>query len=275
MIGTLALARRIEAAEVRLSLAMADVVRRSGHDDAFAIGIGSGAAVYCGPGEPMTKVIGVGIAEPLDEAAIDAIEAAFGPTGVHPGVEMATLCDFASIRLLEDRGYRLQRIEMVHGRDLTRPTLIDPPSGGIRVVQGHDDLWARISVGGFAAPNIVDGRDAPAEAYDTAVLERVTAQFAGVDSVRRYVAFLDGVPAGAASARVDNGIFQMCGAATLPEFRGNGVQSALLAARLAEARADGCQLAVVTVEPGSPSQANVVGRLFEPLYSRLVMARSS
>ena len=275
MIGTVALARRIEAAEVRLSLAMADVVRRSGHDDAFAIGIGSGAAVYCGPGEPMTKVIGVGIAEPLDEAAIDAIEAAFAPTGVHPGVEMATLCDFASIRLLEDRGYRLQRIEMVHGRDLTRPTLIDPPSGGIRVVRGHDDLWARISVGGFAAPNVVDGRDAPAEAYDTAVLERVTAQFAGVDSVRRYVAFLEGVPAGAASARVDSGIFQMCGATTLPEYRRNGVQSALLAARLAEARADGCQLAVVTVEPGSPSQANVVGRLFAPLYSRLVMSRTS
>ena len=71
------------------------------------------------------------------------------------------------------------------------------------------------------------GRDAPSEQYDVAALERVVQQFAGVASVRRYVAFLDGVAAGAASARVDAGIFQMCGAATLPRYRRNGVQSAL------------------------------------------------
>ena len=249
MIGTIALAQRIEAAEARLSLAMAEVVRRGGRDDAFGLVVGSGAAAYCGPGEPMTKVIGVGVSEPLTDADIDTIEAAYASTGVFPGFEMA------------------------HGRDLTRPTLIDPPSGGLRVERGHDDLWARLSVGGFAAPDTVDGRDAPAEHYDTSVLERVVQQFAGVESVRRYVAFLDDVPAGAGSARVDGAIFQMCGAATLPEHRRRGVQSALLAARLADARAAGCELAVVTVEPGSPSQANVVRRLFAPLYSRLVMAR--
>ena len=275
MIGTVTLAQRIEAAEARLSLAMADVVRRGGRDDAFGLVVGSGAAVYCGPGEPMTKVIGVGVAEPLTDADIDAIERAFAPTGVHPGIEMATLGDLESIRRLERRGYRLQRIEMVHGRDLTRPTLIDPPAGGITVARGHDDDWARISVGGFAAPDVVDGRDAPSEHYDVAALERVVQQFAGVASVRRYVAFLDGVAAGAASARVDAGIFQMCGAATLPRYRRNGVQSALLAARLADARTEACDLAVVTVEPGSPSQANVQRRVFSPLYSRLVLAREA
>ncbi|HTV01431.1 MAG TPA: GNAT family N-acetyltransferase [Luteitalea sp.] len=275
MIGTIALAQRIEAAEARLSLAMADVVRRGGRDDAFGLVVGSGAAVYCGPGEPMTKVIGVGVSEPLTDVDIDRIEAAYASTGVFPGFEMATLGDFDSIRRLERRGYVLQRIEMAHGRDLTRPTLIDPPSGGLRVERGHDELWARLSVGGFAAPDTVDGRDAPAEHYDTSVLERVVQQFAGVDSVRRYVAFLDDVPAGAGSARVDGTLFQMCGASTLPEHRRRGVQSALLAARLADARAAGCDLAVVTVEPGSPSQANVVRRLFAPLYSRLVLARES
>jgi GNAT superfamily N-acetyltransferase len=275
VIGTVALAQRIEAAEARLSLAMADVVKRGGRQDAFGLVIGSGAAVYCGPNEPMTKVIGVGLAEPLRDEDIDAIEAAYAPTGVNPGIEFATLGDFESMRRLESRGYRLQRIEMVLGRDLSRPTLIDPPGGGISVQRGHDDLWAQLSVGGFAAPETVDGRDAPAESYDTSVLERVVQQFAGVDSVRRYVAFLHGEPAGAASARIDRGIFQLCGASTLPEHRRQGVQSALLAARLADGRAEACDLAVVTVEPGSRSQANVQRRLFMPLYSRLVMAKET
>lgn len=272
MTGTVALARRIEAAETRLSLAMARVVRDQGRADAFAVPIGSGAAVYCGPGEPMTKVIGVAVAEPLADADVDAIEAAFAPTGVHPGLEIATLGDLASIRRLEARGYRLQRIELVLGCDLERLTLDDPQPSGIEVTRGPDAEWARISVEAFTAPETVAGREAPAESYDRAVLERVTSQFAGVPEVRRYVAFKDGIAAGAASSRLDDGICQLCGAGTLPQWRRQGVQNALLAARLAEARAEGCDLAVVTVEPGSRSQANAQRRGFTPLYSRLVLA---
>lgn len=272
MIGTISLARRIEAVETRLSLAMVDVTRRSGDASAFGVPIGSGAAVYCGPGAPMTKVIGVGVAEAIEDADVDRVEAAFAPTGERPGWEIATLGQFDSIRRLEGRGYRLQRIEMVLGRDLSRPGLIDPPPKDILVLRGHDEEWARISVAGFSAAETVEGREAPAEHYDDSVLTHVVQQFKGVPDVRRYVAFLDGVPAGAAAARVDDGIYQLCGAATLPEYRRRGVQSALLGARLAEARADGCDLAVVTVEPGSRSQANVQRRLFIPLYSRLVLA---
>ncbi len=104
MIGSIELALRIEAAEARLSLAMADATKTSGSAVAFGIHIGSGAAVYCGPGSPMTKVIGVGIAEPLLDADVDAIERAYADVDGHPGVEIATLGDFASVRRLESRG---------------------------------------------------------------------------------------------------------------------------------------------------------------------------
>jgi ribosomal protein S18 acetylase RimI-like enzyme len=275
MTGSIELAERIEAAEARLSLEMADVSRRTGTDGAFSMRVGSGAAVYCGPGAPMTKVIGVGIAEPITDEDIDRVEDAYAATGEHPGWEIATLGDFPSIRRLEGRGYRLQRIEMVLGRDLSRSTLIDPVPADIRIERGHDDEWARISVAGFAAAETVAGRDAPGEQYDSSMLERVVRQFAGIDEVRRYVAFLHGDPAGAAAARVDTGVYQLCGAATLPVFRRRGVQSALLSARLAEGRAANCDLTVVTVEPGSRSQANVQRRGFVPLYSRLVLARET
>ncbi len=51
----------------------------------------------------------------------------------------------------------------------------------------------------------------------------------------------------------------MSGAATLPDFRRRGVQSALVARRLADAAAAGCELATVTTQPGSKSQRTCSG----------------
>lgn len=274
MIGTIALARRIEAAETRLSLAMAASSLAAGVDDAFGLPLAGGAAVYCGPGAPMTKVIGLGMDRPLVGADIDAIERAYEPFGERPGVEMATLADLDSLRLLEARGYRIQRIELVLGAEL-HGLISDPQSDAIEITRGPESDWSRIAVDGFAAAETVEGREAPAESYDKTALERVVAQFAGVKDVLRYVAHIDGVAAGSASARIDKGLYQLCGAATLPAYRRRGLQTALLTARLADARAEGCDLAVVSVEPGSRSQANVQRHGFVPLYSRLVMARQA
>jgi GNAT superfamily N-acetyltransferase len=274
MIGSVALARRIEAAETRLSLAMAASSRRAGVAEAFGLTVAGGAAVYCGPGSPMTKVIGLAMEAPLTDADIDAIERAFDATGERQGIEMATLADLDAVRRLEARDYRLQRIELVLGAEL-HGLISDPQPEAIEVTRGPDADWARIAVEGFAAAETVEGRETPAESYDRSALEHVVGQFAGVSDVRRYVAHIDGVAAGSASARIDAGLYQLCGAATLPAYRRRGIQTALLTARLAEARAEGCDLAVVSVEPGSRSQANVHRHGFVPLYSRLVMARDT
>ena len=272
MIGTIALAQRIEAAESRLSLAVADGSLAAGVPDVFGLRINGGAAVYCGNGAPMTKVIGVAIQAPLTDDHIDQVERAFAPTGCHPGWEIATLADFASIRRLERRGYSLQRIEMVLGREVGSLPL-PPLPPGVEVVDGEPEEVLRISVEAFSAPETVDGRDAPAEHYDTAALEDAMRQYTRDPQIRHYVARLHGTPAGAASARVDDGLYQMCGAGTRPAHRRHGVQTAMLTARLADARRLGCDVALVCVEPGSRSQANVVRHGFLPLYSRLVMAR--
>ncbi|WP_084599834.1 GNAT family N-acetyltransferase [Actinoplanes subtropicus] len=91
--------------------------------------------------------------------------------------------------------------------------------------------------------------------------------------VQRYLARLDGVPAGGGSMRVADGIAQLTGAGTAPAFRRRGIQSAQLSARLADATAAGCDLAVITVQPGSKSQQNAQRRGFDLLYTRAVLAR--
>ena len=64
------------------------------------------------------------------------------------------------------------------------------------------------------------------------------------------------------------------GTATLPEYRGRGVQTALIAQRLHEAALAGCEYAVVSTMPGSGSQRNMERRGFRVAYTKTVMLRT-
>ena len=92
--------------------------------------------------------------------------------------------------------------------------------------------------------------------------------------MERYVARRDGVVAGGASLRLGDGVALLCGAATLPEHRRRGVQRALLHERLRAAATRGCDIAVVTTQPASKSQANVERIGFALLYVRAVLVKS-
>jgi N-acetylglutamate synthase-like GNAT family acetyltransferase len=75
--------------------------------------------------------------------------------------------------------------------------------------------------------------------------------------------------------RLFEGVALLTGAATLPDKRRRGVQSALLSSRLADAGRLGCDVAVVTTQPGSKSQQNAQRQGFELLYTRAVLVRAS
>lgn len=82
-----------------------------------------------------------------------------------------------------------------------------------------------------------------------------------------------GTLVGNAAMRVDGALARFCGAATQPQFRRRGVQTALLRWRLAHARALGCSLAVVTTQPGSKSQQNAQREGFQLLYARQLLVK--
>jgi hypothetical protein len=52
-----------------------------------------------------------------------------------------------------------------------------------------------------------------------------------------------------------------------------GVQSALLATRLADATSARCEIAVITVQPGSTSQENAQRSGFALLYTRAILVK--
>jgi GNAT superfamily N-acetyltransferase len=269
-----ALAARIDRAEMRLSMSIADTVsRRDPSARVLVSPIAGGHAVFAGQGGPANKAIGVGFGAVIDQAALDVIEQQWRERGEPMRFELATLADASLAPRLTACGYRVTGFENVSGRPIgvadTMPPL--PPGVTIEDVPAdHCREWVDVTLDGFCAP---DGSAPNEEQYPRALLEAVIADFVATPGFTRYLLRVDGVPAGEATMRTDDGIAQLCGAATLPAFRRRGIQSLLFRWRLALARAAGCDLAVVTTQPGSKSQANAIRQGFSILYTRLVLIK--
>lgn len=272
------LAARIERAEASLMSAIGDAIqRRVGPGGVSVTPVGGGVAVMAGPGVPWTKVAGLGFA-PLHEEALDAVEETFARGGAAVRVELSSLAAPEAGLLLSARGYLLSGFENVLGRRL--PTDTDAavaPEPSIVVSQtgpSEGDTWLNVVATGFQHPDVFDGPPAT-ETVDRRDLDDMFGDLAQVPGFSQYLAKREGDPAGGASMRIDAGIAQLCGAATLPAHRRRGVQTALLRDRLARAAAGGCDLAVVTTAPGSKSQENVQRQGFALLYVRAVLIKSS
>ncbi len=269
------LAARIERQECSL---LTDCARSTAqrHDDLEVLvhPIAGGVAAYAGPGSPLNKLAGLGFAGPVDADHLAEIEEIFARRDTPVQVELSSLADPSIGRLLTRRGYVLQGFENVLGRQLS-PT--DPPPAPIpgldigRSALPQLQTWLDAVVTGFACPDtqgVQTHEEFPREA-----LERVIADMAVAPGFFRYLARREGQVAGGATLRIHERLAQLCGAATVPAHRRQGVQTALLAARMAGAAEAGCDLAVVTTLPGSKSQHNVQRRGFALLYARAVLVK--
>jgi ribosomal protein S18 acetylase RimI-like enzyme len=275
------LARRIEVAESRLAVDFADAVR-SRWPDVLVAPVGGGAAVFVGPGQPFNKLVGLGLGAAIDEDELAAVERAFDERRAPLQVELATLADGAVATLLTRRGYELAGFENVLALELgaevvDRLTTQSEASraAGILVERVGPDAvrsWTATVTAGFMHPDVFDG-PASNESFPLEMMERVFEHLAAVAGFSQYLARRQGEIAGGGSLRAFAGLAQLCGAATLPEHRRRGVQSALLRSRLLDAARQGCDLAVVTTQPGSRSQENVQRAGFELLYARAIIVR--
>jgi GNAT superfamily N-acetyltransferase len=202
--------------------------------------------------------------------ALDEIERAFAARVTPTQVELSNLADPTIAATLTSRGYQLVSFENVLGSSLydELPQVIPP---GVEVRVGGDRAaWLDVVVDGFAHPDsegVPSHQQFPREIVENA--ERDIEQ-AGATP---YLALCDGVVAGGGSMRISEGVAQLTGAATAPAYRRRGVQTALLSTRLADAVRARCDIAVVTTQPGSKSQANVQRRGFHLLYTRAVLVK--
>ena len=263
------LVRRIEQAE---AASLRALLEASGGAP-VAAEIGGGLALYRGPNSPQNKVIGLGF-EPLAQSALERIERIYLDHGTPVQVELSTHADPAVSDLLVQRGYRPAGFENVMGRtlaDLTDPAR--PPALDVRqATDGEREAWIGVLTTGFHQRD-GSAKVAAHDVVEREALDQIFREMADNPSLARWVALWEGQIAGGAGVSMRDGITQLFGAATHPDYRRRGIQSALLHARLQAGRERGCELAVITTQPGSKSQENAQRAGFSLLYARAVWLR--
>ncbi|HEY7058962.1 MAG TPA: GNAT family N-acetyltransferase [Vicinamibacterales bacterium] len=281
LFATATLAARIERAEYTVARAFAECARAR-RSDVLIAPVGGAAAIYGGPNQPFNKLAGLGFAEPVDADVLSAIERDFDAREAPVRVELSTLADAAVAPMLTGRGYSLVGFENVLGLGLA-PDLVSTLRSAVeqdrtrgivvsRTTASEAAAWIDTVVTGFEHPDVFDAPPSQ-ESYARAALEETFRDFASIDGLVQYIARRDGAIAGGGAMRFLDGVAQLAGAATLPQHRRRGVQSAVLRARLLDAAASGGDIAVVTTQPGSKSQENVQRAGFTLLYARAILVR--
>jgi GNAT superfamily N-acetyltransferase len=253
----LALSRRLERAEGHACLQFAVARRKLFPDHGSAWMEHAGAnVVFDGPDSPVTQTFGLGIFEPLTEAALDTIERFFQDRGAQVDHEVSPLAGVATLDLLCARGYRPIEISSVMHRPVEAP-----PPGPIKVrVTGPEEsqLWAEINARGWT--------------HEHPEMMPFMQQFGALAAAKYdctcFLAELDGQPGAAGALNIHDGVALFTGASTVPEMRRRGLQSALLQERMRYAAQHGCDLAMMVAEAGSESQRNAERQGFRIAYTR-------
>jgi ribosomal protein S18 acetylase RimI-like enzyme len=259
----------LEGAEAAHLRQQVDTWRALGARDAHVVEIAGGIAAFTEGlfGRKLNHVTGLGMNGPVDPDALRSLESSYAARGL--GVEI-DLCPHAVpslLPLLASRGYAVNAFSNTYARTLDD---LPEPSDGIEVLQGAaaDDLFVEASIGGFSLQ---------AEKRPRGLLEALARIAHARDDTALFVARIGGQVAGSAGLSLAETPLGRVGelyiASTVPEFRGRGVQAALLRARLVAAKAAGCALALVTARPANTSARNTERAGFRLAFTKATFAR--
>lgn len=271
MQATVSLARRVERMEIDFCALLA----RTGEPGGGALlDVAGGRAVCSVPGAPMNKVLGLGLGCAVTDEDLDAIEAFYDERESPIQIELCPLVSADLPARLSARGYALKGFENELGRTLPASIAIaTDPALRVDVATGGADVeeWLRVTREGFATPDTQAATTAPAPETVQAIGD-IMRRFVHHD-ITRYLAWVNGAPAGAAGSTIIDGVLGIFGTATLPAYRRRGAQAAVVARALRDAtgRAD---LAIATTEPGSVSQRTFERFGFQVLYTRAILVRT-
>jgi ribosomal protein S18 acetylase RimI-like enzyme len=262
-----ALARRFESGEEMPQVFYARVFQKTrpeigAAEEEFC----GGHMIFAGLGSPIGRATGMGLDRPFTADDLDRVEQFYRS---HQAPSQVDLCphDAAVFEMFKERGYGIAELNNVLYRKLDSTEEFPPAPDGCEIRRGlreEADAASTIVEKAFfpdGAPEGFRGLLTPLYQMDGAVT------FTACDEGEM-------VACGAGLVIPEQRIFAVCGAGTLSEYRGRGLQTALLRARLAAAAAGGCEYAVVVTQGGTPSQRNCERLGFLVAYSKVTVIKN-
>lgn len=223
--------------------------------------LGGGRVVLCGRGLYVNRALAVGHDVPLTDAEWERLEQRSAAVGVPAAIEI-TQATLPAVRAAAwTRGYVLDSEVSALARS-TDLSDVPPPEPGFEVVPANRGLlptWQETAACGWGHETAQDRRASDVFARVAAIVdgERFTlVRHAG-----------SGRPLGCASLTIREGVATLGGMSTLPDARGQGVQTTLIRHRLRIAAASGCDLATSSAAPRGVSERNLLRHGFERTFT--------
>ena len=263
-----ALARRLESAEEMPQVLYAESYKKSRPEiGAEWQEIAGGHMIFAGLGSPIGRATGLGLDCEVTESDLNRIEEFYRSHGAPSQVDVCPYTDLKFLEMLKSRGYGFSEFNNVLARELDPGKGLSPLVSGVEIRRGRLEEAETLS-------NILkqcffpDGN--PPEGLDELLLP----MFQFPDTVV-FAGSVNGKLAATATGLMipQRKLVALAGAGTLPEFRNQGLQTALLQYRMRAAAEAGCELAVIVTLGGTTSQRNAERLGFTVAYTKATLVR--
>ena len=256
-------ARRLEMAETILPNCLEALQRHNPATPCEAEEVAGGVAFFGGKDYPSNQMVGMGLYGEVTALDMDRVEALLPQPGRAVDRRGLAACRHVAAGVAWRTRLPYCRVQFCFDSADQRGGAVHRACGNRHRTRSRQNVssWTHTLAKGFS--------------QEVTVGEDVFGGFATLPGALAFLARIDGEAAGGCAGRIipEARIAALFGASTLPEFRGRGVQSALIALRLHEASKAACEYAVVSANPGSGSQRNMERRGFRVAYTKLVMRR--
>lgn len=225
-----------------------------------------GSMIFCGAdGSFLSHVLGLGVGCEVSDDDLDRIEEFYRSRNSPAELDLSPFADPTLGGRLFDRGFRHDHFENVLIREMKDCKVGEELPDGLKIVVPPEDFeeeYGKLLVTAFEIPE--DMQEMGQFVGQIAFMTHGAISLLGMWNEK---------PVACATINYHNGVAAFAGAATLPEYRGRGIQLAFLNYRLQMAKEQGCDLAMSVTEVASTSQRNAERCGFRPVYTRTVLVK--
>jgi len=262
-----ALARRFEACEEMPQVFYARVFQKTRPEvGAAEQSVCGGHMSFCGLGSPIGRAVALGLDRPFTEVDLDEVEAFYGAHKAPPQVDLCPLHGPEVFEMFKQRGYAMAELNNVLYRKLNAAEKWPAPPSGCEIRRSSIE---EAGITGAIVENAFFPDGAPEE------FRGLIDPLYQMDGSLAFVASVEGklVACGTGLVIAEHKVVALCGAGTLTEYRGRGLQTALLQRRMQVAADAGCEYAVIVTQGGTTSQRNAERLGFRVAYSKATVIR--